>query len=132
MALGISAVLIRKGVAELAPPLVGAALSLLSGTLVLATIGLRNSHSNLRQNKRAVGLLLLAGVSAALGIAANFFALSIAPVVMVAPIANTHPLFALLLSHLFLQRLERITLRVVLATLLVVGGVILITIGSVN
>ena len=35
LAAGTTAVLIRQGVADLAPPVVGAAISLLSGTLVL-------------------------------------------------------------------------------------------------
>ena len=132
LAYGSTAVLVRKGLAGLAPPLVGAAVSLLSGTFVLAFIGLRSPGSNLRQNKKSVGLLLIAGLLAGLGVMAHFFALSMAPVIMVSPLTSTNPLFALLWSHLFLGRLERITLRMVLGTVLVVAGVALVTVGRVS
>ena len=129
IAYGISAVLIKQGLANLAPPLVGAAVSLFAGTIVLAFIGLRKTGGNLRQEKRSVGLLLIAGIFAGLGIMCNYFALSMAPVTVVTPVTSTNPLFALILSHFFLGRLEKITLRVVLGTILVVAGVALITIG---
>ena len=41
IAYSISAVLVRRGMAGLAPPLAGATISLLSGTLILAIIGMR-------------------------------------------------------------------------------------------
>ena len=83
---------------------------------------------SLRREKRSVGFLLLAGVAAGIAIMANYSALSIAPVVIVTPVANTSPLFVLLWAHLFLGKLERITLRIVFGTILVVVGVILIAI----
>lgn len=131
LAYGSSAVLVRKGLASMAPPLIGATISLLSGTLGLAIIGLRSPGINLRQEKKSVGLLLIAGMFAGLGIMAHFFALSMAPVVMVSPLTSTNPLFVLLLSHFFLGQLERVTLRMVLGTGLIVVGVVLITVGRV-
>lgn len=131
LAYGVSAVLVRQGVADMTTPLVGAAIALLSGTLVLAAIGARSPESNLRQKKRSVALLLIAGVAAGAGIVSSFFALSMAPVVVVSPLQSTSPLFALLWSYLFLGKLERITLRVIMGTVLVVGGVALVAIGRV-
>ena len=96
---------------------------------MLGLIGLRSPERNLRQKKRAVGFLLIAGVAAALGVMSSFFALSMAPVVLVSPIQSTNPLFSLLWSRLFLGHLERITPRVVIGTIMVVAGVALITIG---
>lgn len=128
LAYGLSSVLIRQGLAKLAPPLVGASVALLSGTLTLAIVGTRDFRANLSQ-KKAMVLLLISGVAAAFGIIANFFALSLAPVVIVSPLQSTSPLFALLLSHLFLGHLERITPRLLVGSSLVVVGVILITIG---
>lgn len=135
LAYGISSVLIRQGVAGLAPPLVGAAVALLSGTLGLIIIRMRDlrtwnlDRANLVQNKRPIVFLLIAGAIASLGVVSNFFALSMAPVVIVSPLQSTSPLFALLWSHLFLKHLERITLKLVLGSILVVFGVILVTIG---
>ncbi|MBM2825053.1 MAG: family transporter [Dehalococcoidales bacterium] len=129
LAYGTTSVLIRQGVAGLAPPLVGAAVSLFAGTLALTAIGVRGLGANIVQNRRAVGLLLIAGVFAGLGVVSNFFALSMAPVVIVSPVEAISPLFALLWSYLFLGQLERITLRIVLGSAIVVFGVVLIALG---
>ena len=129
MAYGMSSVLVRQGLADLAPPLVGAAVAVLSGALVLLIIRARDLRVSLAQNKKAVGFLLLAGLAGSLGVVSSFFALSLAPVVTVSPLQSTSPLFAILGSYLFLRRLERITPRLLLGSVLVVFGVILITIG---
>jgi len=130
LAYGGSSVLVRYGVADLAPPLVGAAVALLAGTLGLAIIGARRlDRTSLTQNTKPTVFLVLAGVMAALGIVASFFALDMAPVVIVSPLQSTSPLFALLGAYLFLGHLEKITLRLVVGSFLVVFGVILITLG---
>ena len=129
LAYGLSSVLIKQSLADLAPPLVGAAVALLSGTLVLLVIGARDLRTNLAQNRKGVGLLLLAGILASLGVVSSYFALSLAPVVMVSPLQSTSPLFVILWSYLFLRRLERITPRLILGSILVIFGVILITVG---
>ncbi len=130
LAYAISSVLIRQGLADLAPPLVGAAVGLLSGTLALAIIGTRNlGGAKLVQNKRSIVFLLISGVAASLGVVSSFFALSLAPVVLVSPLQSTSPLFTLLLSYLFLSHLERITPKLIMGSILVVLGAILLTIG---
>jgi len=129
LAYGASSVFIRQGISNLAPPLVGAAVSLLSGTLVFLIIRVRDFSANLTQNRKAVGFFLLAGLASSLGIVSSFFALSLTPVVTVSPLQSTSPLFVMLWSYLFLRRLERITPRLILGSVLVIFGVILITIG---
>ena len=129
LAYGLSSVLIRQHVGNLTTPLVGASIALLSGTLSLAVIGTRDLKTNITQKQRAVVLLLISGVAAAGGIVTNFFALSLAPVVIISPLQSTSPLFALLFSHLFISHLEKITPRLIVGSILVVAGVILITIG---
>lgn len=129
LAYAISAVLVRQGLAGMTPPLVGAAVSVLSGGLIIAIISSRRLESNLRQKKGSVVFLLLAGTAAGCGVLTSFLALSMAPVVIVSPLQSTSPLFALLSARLFLTRLETITFRLVLGTIFVVTGVILIAIG---
>lgn len=124
----VSAVLIRHGLTGVTPPLVGAAVSLLSGGLVIAIIGRGLQESNLRQKKRAVVFMMLAGAVSAGGIMTSFLALSLTQVVIVSPLQSTSPLFALISARLFLARIETITFRLVLGTIFVVTGVILITI----
>ncbi len=125
---GVSSVLIKRGVGSMAPPLVGAAVSLLAGMLGLSVLGARSIRTDL-DKKKGIGFMLLAGITAACGVISMFYALSMAPVVVVAPLQSINPLFALLWSYLFLGRLERITPRLVIGSVLVVTGVILITLG---
>ena len=47
--------------------------------------------------------------------------------VVVSPVAAISPMITLTLAHFFLRRLERITKRTILGTLLVVIGVVIIT-----
>ena len=68
--------------------------------------------------------------SAAWGVSFWYLALNEAPVVLVVPLAGTHPLVSIVLTHLFLQRLEKVTLRTIMGALMVVAGVALIAIGS--
>ncbi|MFC1873325.1 EamA family transporter [Chloroflexota bacterium] len=132
LAYGAGSVLIRRVVADVSSPLVGAAIALLSGTMVLAVIAAVKPETNLKQKKGAVGILLLSGVATGLGSLSSYFALSMAPVVVVTPLQSTSPLFALMWSSIFLNRLEKITLRVVLGVVLVMAGIALIAIGRID
>ena len=63
-------------------------------------------------------------------IIAQLFAVQRADVVIVAPILATFPLWTLLLSHIFIARLEQITLRLTLGTLVTVAGVVAVILGG--
>ncbi len=126
---GVSSVLIRYSVGNLATPLVGASVSLLIGTIGLSIFGGRGIKNTLSTNRRGFIYLLLSGAAASCGIICMFFALGMAPVVVVTPLQSINPLFALLWSYLFLGRLEKITPKLILGSVLVVAGVILIALG---
>jgi uncharacterized membrane protein len=128
----LASVLAKRGLTGLAPPLVGAAVSLLSGTVVTGLCAGGGPWRNLRENRESVMFFLMSGAAAGIGILSAFFALSLAPVVIVSPLVNTSPLFSLLLSHLFLGGLERITLRLLLGAILVILGTALIAVGRVT
>jgi uncharacterized membrane protein len=128
----LASVLAKRGLTSLAPPLVGAAVSLLSGTVVSGLFAGGGLRSNLRKNRKSVAFFLMSGAAAGCGVLSTFFSLSMAPVVIVSPLVNTNPLFALLLSHLFLKGLERITLRLVLGAIFVILGTALIAMGRVT
>ncbi len=129
VAYGSTAVLVRRGVTAVGSPLVGATISLVAGTLMLGLLGLRRPEKDLGQKKRAIGFLVISGILSGLGVLANFFAMSLAPVVIVSPLEAVSPVFALLWSSIFLKQLEKVTPRVIVGTLLVVAGVVLITLG---
>jgi drug/metabolite transporter (DMT)-like permease len=128
---GASQFMARQLVTDQAPPLVTATFALFMGMLVLAAF----SHRGIRQDRRALKkgflLMVLAGLSASAGVGFNYSALGLAPVVIVAPVSAGAPLISLFLAHIFLQRLEKVTLRIWLGAMLVVAGVIMVTLGSV-
>jgi uncharacterized membrane protein len=120
----------RKIVTEYAPPMVGVAFAMMFGTAVMAVLFHRHALRDLAvAPKRAWIHLMLAGLSSAWGGSFLFLALGEAPVVLVAPLAGTFPLVAVLLTHVFLQRLETVTRGTVAGALLVVAGVALIAVG---
>ncbi|MEK7847492.1 MAG: EamA family transporter, partial [Chloroflexota bacterium] len=80
---------------------------------------------------RGIVLFAGAGVAAGVGVTALYAGLKWAPVVVVSPVSAAHPLFAIALTHLFLQRWEKVTWRILTGVLLVVGGVVMITISQV-
>ena len=131
LAYGNSQFLARKLVAEQAPPLVVTTYALFVGMLVLSILSYRSLARDKRASKKGLLLMALAGATASSGVALTFTALSLAPLVVVSPVVSINPLISLGLAHYFLQRLERITLRIWIGAGLVVAGVTLVTIGSV-
>ncbi len=113
---------------EYAPPLVGTAFALLFGLAYVSVMFHRHIPADLKSSPRKGYLWFgLSGIASSLGVTLLYFALSEAPVVVVSPVVAINPLITLTLAHLLLQRLERITKRTILGTLLVVLGVVIIT-----
>lgn len=123
---GATMVLVKMAVPKFAPPLIAASFALVFGTLVISSAGLPGLGTHLKGKARAAVLFLLCGVVSAIGLTSQYFALSMTPVVVVAPLLATSPFFTFLGARLFLRRGEDITGRLVCAALLVVGGIILI------
>ena len=113
---------------EYAPPLVGTAFALLFGFLYVSIMFHRHIPTDLRTSRRRGFLWFgLSGITSSTGVALLYFGLSKAPLVVVSPVVAISPLITLALAHVFLQRLERITRRTIMGTLLVVAGVVIIT-----
>jgi len=122
---------VAKKIVEDVPPLVGAAFALFFGTIILGVLVARDvSHSN-PAPKKAYFWAGLAGLFASSGVAAMFLALDAAPVVVVAPVISINPLFAILLSQIFIRRLERISWRLVAGAVMIAVGVSVITISRI-
>jgi uncharacterized membrane protein len=73
---------------------------------------------------------LAAGVANTLFLLVYYAALSVAPVALVVPITQTSLLFVVGLSAVFLQRLERVTPRLVVASVLVAAGAALVVVSE--
>ena len=120
----------RKIVTDYSSPLVGTAFSLLIGTLIVGALFHRDVAADApRAPGRAWLLVAAAGCASTWGVSFWFLALDRAPVVLVAPLAGTHPLVSIVLGYLFLKRIERLTWRSVAGALLVVIGVALVAVG---
>jgi drug/metabolite transporter (DMT)-like permease len=131
----ISPILIRKGLATV-PPLWGVAIGMVTATaLSLAWVRVRRPAGppGSRDGARSLAMrsLLLAGVFSAFGVTARTVALDLAPVVVVMPLAQTASFFTLVFAPLALGRhVERVTLRLVVGVVLVVGGSALVIVGQ--
>jgi len=128
---GTLAVLGRKIATDIAPPLIANSFSMILGTLVLIAIFQSQIRSDFKTHSPKKGWLFvaLAGCASTWGVTFWFLALGEAPAILVAPLAAVHPLFSVLLTLIFLRGLEKVTKRTILGAFLVVGGVILITLG---
>ena len=122
----------RKIVSDYAPPMVATSFSMIFGTIMVAALFHRNVAADIRSGISGRSLLFvgLAGLASAWGVSFWYLALNEAPVVLVAPLVGTSPLISILLTHIFLQKIERVTWRTVAGAFLVVGGVALVTIGN--
>jgi uncharacterized membrane protein len=72
----------------------------------------------------------MAGCSTCIAWYSLFHALHLERVSIVTPIATSYSLLTLLLGQLFLREVERITRPVVVATVLVVGGIAALCLGK--
>lgn len=130
-AYGINAVLTRRGLAQYGSPLRAIVIALTSGVLVLAPFAVRAYRAQgdgWKPERRALLFILFSGLSAILGYCSNVLALSLLPVVVVAPISSTYPLVTVFLVRLFLRGHEEVNLRMALGAVAVVTGVILVTV----
>ncbi len=126
---GTNHVLIRLGVTGMTTPLVGATLSTMVGALLLSTVAARNYGPVVRDHRKSLVFILLAGATAAMGLTFQFLAFSVAPVIVVSPVSCTYPIITVVLARFFLKKTEIITPRVVIGAVCVVVGVALIAVG---
>ncbi len=130
-AYGTITVLGRVAVTDLTVPLVTATYTMLIGFIVMGLFSSRSIPVMLRDApRRALLSVAVGGLFMSSGVAFLYLALSKAPVVVVSPVFALNPVVALVLAHFFLQRLERITVPLVLGTMFAVGGVITVIIGT--
>lgn len=130
-AYGTITVLGRIAVTDFTVPLVTATYTMLVGFIVMGLFSSRSIPVMLREApRRALLSVALGGLFMSSGVAFLYLALSRAPVVIVSPVFALNPVVALVLAHFFLQRLERITLPLVLGTLFAVGGVVTVIVGT--
>ena len=130
-AYGTITVLGRVAVTDFTVPLVSATYTMLIGFIVMGLFSAKSIPDMLRNApRRALLSVALGGLFMSSGVAFLYIALSKAPVIVVSPVFALNPVVSLVLAHFFLQRLERITLPLILGTLFAVSGVIAVVIGT--
>ncbi|WP_096389048.1 DMT family transporter [Halopenitus persicus] len=130
--IGIEPVLIRVGLTAGTPIPVG--LSVMIAAASVSYLGyrrVRDGAISLPRHGEGPRWYVWAGLSSSAGLIAYFAALSVAPVVIVIPIVQVSPLVVLVISAAFLpRRVERVTLRLVLAAAVVVVGAALVSLSG--
>jgi DME family drug/metabolite transporter len=134
----IASSIVYSVVQVLAKSLIGGEVSALAGTLItlgsgsfillLATI--KNFKKNYDVSRHDALWVFIAGALGSNGLMLNFLALERAPVVLITPIIGITPLITLVLAAIFLRELEKLTLRVIFGSIIVVAGVILVVLAN--
>ena len=128
-AYGAAHAIARHVVTSAAPAPVTATYTLFFGMLMLFAISARHLRRDLKAPRSALIMMALAGVCSSLGIFFMYTALSRAPVTLASPIVAAYPLIAMMLTHIFLRRLERVTARMVWGAVLVAIGITFVILG---
>jgi drug/metabolite transporter (DMT)-like permease len=90
----------------------------------------RETGQGVSKNLWSLRWVALAGIASGIAVISLYFAVQRTDVVVISPIVSSSPLITLLLSHLFLARLEQVTRRLVFGAMLTVGGVVLVVLGN--
>ena len=129
---GTLAVLGKKVVSDIAPPLVATSFSMIIGTIILTAIFWKQISADLAVRIPLRGWLFvgLAGGSATWGVTFWYLALNQAPALLVAPLTSIYPVFSVFLTLIFLRKTEKVSKRTVAGAILVAFGVVVITVGN--
>ena len=126
-------VLAKTAIGVFDSPLLIATIGMMAGLIVLSPpVGAASfvDRSIRTVDRKSLVFVSLSGLTSVVAFAAPVFAVQQTDVVVVAPLYSTFPLWTLLLSHIFIARLEVITLRLVIGALFAVGGVIAVALGG--
>jgi drug/metabolite transporter (DMT)-like permease len=113
----------RRGLMSYPEPMVAAAGATLASVVLMWTLT-GTGLVRIRATRPAgLGFLALSSACESLAYLTMWRAMATAPVSVVSPLVHAQPLFTILLAMIFLRDVERLTWRVVVASLLVVAGV---------
>lgn len=124
LSFGISSNFKKFGLIYLKAPLLGAAVNVAAGFIILLIIiSMTRLKQNLEFNKSSIFYYSLTGLCSGGGILMNFLALNKGNVVVVDPLVNSNSLFAIIFSYLFLKGIDVITFRIVIGAVMVFLGI---------
>ena len=124
----ISQSLRKQGLRLLPDPFVATATVTTTSLVLLVAFLLATKRINLlRVNRSSLWFFVCAAFIAMSAQVSNFIAIGQGELSAIIPLLNTTPLFAVLLSGLFLRAVETLNARLILGAMLMVAGVVLIT-----
>lgn len=124
---GVVAVLRKIGLADMGP-VAGFAVNVSAAFVAFTAFLLASRQRAAMACARAsLGYFVAAGVAENLSVLLLIIALTAGSVSVVAPLSSVSPIFVLVLSFFFLRGIERLNVRIVAGTVLVVAGVYLLT-----
>ena len=94
---------------------------------VVGYLAVPTTRVKLVWNRESIGYFIFTGLFETVGLLLVLYALSLGPVVIVAPIVSTLPLWVVLGSKFLLRDLEKITVRISLGAICVVLGTVAIS-----
>ena len=127
---GAMPVLSKTAVSDYAPPQLVAAITVGMGVVMVTSMGAPGIPRAFRSSRNGVAMFALSGLFGGAGLLSIMFGVKHSDVVIVTPIMSISPLVTLILVSVFLRRLERITVTLVLGTLVVVTGAVLVAVGG--
>jgi uncharacterized membrane protein len=123
-------VISRYGFREFHDPVVASAAATATSVVVMWLFAALGGAGRTLPGRAAFGLFVLAGICEGIAYLTMWRALATGQVSVVSPLINSQPLFAIVLALVFLRDLERVTWRIVIASLLIVAGIALIVGGA--
>ena len=127
---GATTVIMKSAVSDYAPPFIVAATSMAFGGIMMVPLAAADIPRAFRTSGRAVVMFAISGLLGGIGIIAISFGVKHSDVVVVSPTIAVSPLLTLILARIFLGRLEKITITLVVGALSVVGGTVLVAVGG--
>tara|TARA_Y100000996_G_scaffold415588_1_gene411483 strand:+ start:5756 stop:6295 length:540 start_codon:yes stop_codon:yes gene_type:complete len=121
-----------KKVAADSHPMVATGFGFLFGFLLMSLFFGHTFPRNIKKSvKSTYGFLILSGLTTGFGVSSWYMALSLIPVIVVAPVVSAYPLFTIGLSAIFLRNIEKITYKTIVGALLVLVGITVVGLGNI-
>jgi len=119
--------LFRYGFRRYEEPLLAAAAAAIASAAMMTLVGLYSLRAGrMALPRQGLALLAASAFFEALAYISSLRAFRHGNVSIVSPLVNTYGLFAIALAAIFLRDLERVTWRLVVATLLMVAGILVV------
>lgn len=130
--LGIASLLRKFGLNGLPSPILGVAIQNVTVLFLLPGLFLtrRDTNRAISTEKRAWFIFGLSGLCLVASQLTLFYALNSGLVLIAVPLSSLNPLFVIILVAAFLREAERVTGKIVLGTLFIIGGAAMLAVNS--